>query len=268
MSAEQLIALEAAQAELGTLYATACSFTTLHARAEGELLPQLTNLGSRLRSLVRNARLTEGEIEAAAREILSVRTAWQAELEQVRASAAYQQALGAFTTDRQAALADSIPQVFAGVHQVLPAPSLYFPVSPSSGRRRPGSSPFLSPVECADRILRVRADGYQPEEVGTEWWERELQSIGCADDLAGLETPIALFLPAADVHAAVFAVDNDPSLRIFTQRLRGPFSVVLAAEVTDEWWEAYQDSYRSFRDAVQRELAARGYDVSIIDVPR
>ena len=51
MSAEQLIALEAAQAELGTLYAVARSFTALHARAEAELLPHLVGLGRRLRGL-------------------------------------------------------------------------------------------------------------------------------------------------------------------------------------------------------------------------
>ena len=56
MSAEQLIGLEAAQAELGTLYAVARSFTALHARAETELLPYLVGLGRRLRGLLRQAR--------------------------------------------------------------------------------------------------------------------------------------------------------------------------------------------------------------------
>jgi hypothetical protein len=268
MSAEQLIALEAAQAELGALYAVARTFSALHARAEGELLPQLTNLGSRLRGLVRNARLTEDQISAAAREILSVRTVWRAALEQVRASTAYQETLAAFTADRQDALAESIPRIFAGVHRVRPPAALYFPVSPSSGRRGPGQSPFLSAADCADRILHLRADGCQPDAAGIEWWERELPAIGCAEDLTDLETPIALQLPAADVHVAVFAVDDDPSFRIFTERLRGPFAIVLAAEATDEWWEAYQDSYRDFREAVQRELAARGYGVSIVGRPQ
>jgi len=266
MSAEQLIALEAAQAELGTLYAAARSFAALHARAEGDLLPQLSSLGSRLRRLVRNARLTAGEIDAATREILSIRTTWRAALEEVRASAAYQQTLLAFTADRQDALGKLIPQVFAGLHLTSFPPALYAPVSPSTGRRRPGSSPFLNATECADRILHMLTRGYEPLAGGTEWWDRELPSIVCANDLAGLETPIALTLAAPDIHAAVFLSDDDSSFRLFTQRLGGPFSIVLAAEASDEWWEAYEDSYRDFRDAVRDELAARGYAATIIEV--
>ena len=264
MSAEQLIGLEAAQAELGTLYAVARSFTALHARAETELLPYLVGLGRRLRGLLRQARLTGAEIDLAAREIVAVRTTWQTELEQVRISAVYQRALAAFAADRQETLADLIPQIFAGMRLVHSAPSLYFPVSPSSGRRRPGASPFLSSAECADRLLRIVDDGYEADSGGTEWWERELPSISCADSVAGLETPVALCLAASDVGVAVFASSDDASLRIFTPRLRAPLSIVLADEATDEWWEAYQDSYREFRDALQRDLAARGHAVSVV----
>src|SRR5262249_15730407 len=154
------------------------------------------------------------------------------------------------------------PQVFAGVHRSHQVPTLYFPVSPSSGRRRSGASPFLSAAECADRILRVLDEGYEADSSGTEWWERELASITSADRAAALETPIALCLAAADVRIAVFTTNDDASLRIFTPRLRAPFSIVLAAEATDEWWEAYQDSYHDFREALRRELAARGQSVS------
>jgi len=265
MSAEQLIGLEAAQAELGTLYAVARSFTALQARAEAELLPHLTGLGRRLRGLLRQARLTDGAVDLAAREIAAVRTTWQAELEQVRASAVYQRTLAAFAADRQEVLAELIPQVFAGMHLVRPVPSLYFPVSPSSGRRRPGISPFLSAAECADRILRIVDDGYESDSGATAWWDRELPSISCADRVAALETPIALCLAASDVRVVVFATSADASLRIFTPRLRAPLSIVLAAEATDEWWEAYQDSYREFRDALRRDLAARGQTVSVLD---
>ena len=264
MSAEQLIGLEAAQAELGTLYTVARSFTALHVRAEAELLPHLTGLGRRLRGLVRQARLTDDEVDLAAREIVSMRTTWQAELERVRASAVYQRTLAAFAADRQEVLAELIPQIFAGMHVVRPAPSLYFPVSPSSGRRRPGASPFLSTAECADRILRIVDEGCEPDSGGTEWWDRELPSISCADSVAALETPIALCLAASDVPVVVFTTSDDASLLIFTPRLRAPLSIVLAAEATDEWWEAYQDSYREFRDALRRNLAARGQTVSVV----
>jgi hypothetical protein len=263
MSAEQLIALEAAQAELGTLYAAARSFAALHARAEADLLPHITGLGSRLRRLVRTTQLTDDAIDAAAREILLLRTTWRTELEQVRASVVYQRAVTAFATDQQDALAELIPHVFAGLRLVRPAPTLYFPVSPSSGRRRPGTSPFLSAAECADRILRGLADGLEPESSGTDWWDSELPALGCADSAASLETPIAVCLAASDVQVAVFTTSDEADLRIFTPRLHAPMSTVLAAEATDEWWEAYQDSYREFRDALQCELTARGHQAVI-----
>ncbi len=265
MSAEQLIALEAAQAELGTLYLVACGFSALRTRAEAELLPRVDGLGRRLRRLLRTAQLSDDAVEAAAREVLELRSAWQADLERVRTSAVYQRALAALTEDRQDELRTLIPHVLAGLRLVSPAPPLYFPVSPSSGRRRPGSSPFLSPPECAERIVRLLAEGYEPEAGGTEWWEREFAFISCADHPAALETPISLRLASGDVRVGVFTANHDLGLRIFTPRLRAPMSIVLAADATDEWWEAYQDSYREFRTALERELTTRGYTVSVVE---
>jgi hypothetical protein len=147
---------------------------------------------------------------------------------------------------------------------VEPAPSLYFPVSPAAKRRRPGTSPFLNAAECAERIVRLLEDGIIPEDGGNEWWERELLAIPCADSPSALDTPIALGLNAANVRVTVFAAADEPGLRIFTPRLRAPMSVMLAAEATDEWWEAREDSYRSFREAVQKELAVRGQEALIV----
>ncbi len=266
VSAEQLIALEAAIADLGTLYAAARGFTALHSRAEAELLPRLLSLGSQLRGLVRSERLSATEIERAAHDIRSVRSAWQLELEQLRASPVYQQALAAFSAGRQDELGQLLPQVFAGLSALRPAPDLYFPVSPSSGRRRPGFSPFLSAAECADKILRTLSDGIDADQGDGEWWETDCPVIVCAASPAAIESPIALRMSAADVQVAVFAVADDPELRIFTPQLRAPMSVTLASEASDEWWEAYADSYGTFRDALERELAARGQHVSAVDL--
>jgi hypothetical protein len=264
VSAEQLIALEAAQAELGTLYTVARSFTALEAQAEADLLPRLSALGSQLRMLLRSSRLGEREIEQAAEQIHSLRTRWRSRLDEVRTSAAYQRALGALTRDSQGELAELIPQVFSGLRLVHPVPALYFAVSPSTGRRRPGASPFLGAAECADRILQILADGISPDGSGAEWWEHELPSISCADSPAALDTPVSLRLVGADAPAAVFAVVDQPSFRIFTPRLQAPMSIALAADETDEWWQAYEQSYRSFRDALQRELALRGHQAAIV----
>jgi hypothetical protein len=264
MSAEQLIALEAAQQQLGTLYTVARTFAPLAARAEGELLPCLLALGNRLRRLLRSARLTAAQIEAAAREIQHLQEIWHAELERVHTSAVYQQAIAAYEADRQAELAELLPQIFAGTRPVPAPASLFLPMSPSTGRHRPGTSPFLSPPACAERLVAILADGYAPDEGGSAWWERDLIPIVCADHPAALGTPIALRLAQADVRVTVFSGDDETTYRLFTPRLRAALSIVLAADATDEWWEAYEDSYHEFRDSLQRELRARGHPTAII----
>jgi hypothetical protein len=261
VSAEQLIALEAALTELSTLYTAARSFAALRNRAETVLLPQLLDLGSKLRHRLRTAQLSQEDVDRAAREILSLRAAWHAELEGVRTSPEYHAAQAALAADRQEDLARLLPQVLAAIEVVQPASALFLPISPSSGRRRPGVSPFLSARQCADHIAEMLAAGVLAEETGSAWWERDWPCIVCADDPEALDTPIALRLERADCGAAVFAMNDEPTFRIFTRRLRAPMMVVLASQATDEWWQAYEDSYQAFRDALQRELAGRGVRV-------
>jgi len=259
--AEQIIGLEAALTDLSDVYASARRFTALHARADAEWLPQLNALGAALRRLLRSGELNEAAIDRTATEILACATLWRSELEAMRDSTVYQRALRAVADNRQAELADIIPDVFAGLRSLRPAPDLYFPVSPSSGRRRPGASPFLSPAECAGRILQLLVDGISADSESVDWWERELPSITCGETPAGLETPIAVCVAAADVRVAVFAEADTAMLRVFGARLCAPMSVRLAREANDEWWEAYQDSYLAFRDALEHELAARGQTI-------
>ena len=243
--------------ELGTLYAAARSFAPLRADAEAKLLPRLLELGSTLRGLVRSGRLSADEIDRASRQILELRTFWQTALGAVRSSGPYQEALQAWAADEQEALVCLIPRIFAGVHVLRPAPALFFPVSPSSGRRRPGNTPFLSAAECADRIAHFLAIGIEPDSGGSEWWERELSYIICADTLCALETPIALRWAVPHPSLALFTVADEPTCRMFTPRLRATMGVVLAADATDEWWQAYDESYATFREALRHELARR-----------
>jgi hypothetical protein len=263
VSAEQLIALEAALTELSALYTAARTFAALRDRAEAVLLPQLLDLGSKLRRRIRTAQLSQEDVDRAAQEILSLRAAWRAELDAVRASPVYRAAQAALAADRQEDLARLLPQTLAAVEVVPPARTLFLPVSPSSGRRRPGVSPFLSAGQCADHIAEMLAGGVVPEETGSEWWERDWPCIVCADDPEVLETPIALRLQGADCETAVFATNDQPTFRIFTRRLRAPMTVVLASQATDEWWQAYEDSYQAFRDALQGALAGRGVQVGV-----
>jgi hypothetical protein len=61
---------------------------------------------------------------------------------------------------------------------------------------------------------------------------------------------------------ALFALVDEPTYRLFTPGLQAPLNVVLAADATDEWWQAYDESYAAFREALCRELATRGLEVS------
>ena len=141
---------------------------------------------------------------------------------QVRASPVYHAAQAALAADRQEDLARLLPQILAAIEVVQPASTLFFPVSPSSGQRRPGASPFLSARQCADHIAEMLAAGVLAEETGSEWWERDWPCIVCADDPEALDTPIALRLERPDCGAAVFAMNDEPTFRIFTRRLRAP----------------------------------------------
>jgi hypothetical protein len=258
VSAEQLIALEAALTQLSALYTAARIFAPLRHRAETVLLPQLLDLGSRLRQRLRVKQLAQEDVDRAAQEILSLNAAWRAELEEVRTSPVYHAAQTALAAGRQEDLARLLPQLLAAIEVVQPAGPLFFPVSPSSGVRRPGASPFLSPEQCADHIVETLATGVVAEETGSEWWERDWPCIVCTDDPQALDTPIALRLEQAGRGATVFAMNDEPTFRIFTRCLHAPMSAVLANQATDEWWQAYEDSYQVFRDALQEELARRG----------
>jgi hypothetical protein len=263
VSAEPLIAFEAALAELSALCTVAMGFTSLQVAAETEFFPQLTALGSRLRASIRAGPLTAEAVERVAMEILALSSAWRGALERLRDSEPYRRAVAALHDDRQHDLAELIPQICAGIHRVVEVPALYFAVSPSTQRRRPGTSPFLGAAECADKILQLLALGMTPDEGGSDWWERDLPFIGCADAAASLESPIALRLDPDDVRVAVFSAMDQSALRIYSRRVRAPFSIVLAGEATDEWWEAYDESYTSFRDRLARELRVRGQPVCI-----
>jgi hypothetical protein len=262
VSAEQLIALEAAVAELGNLYTVARTFAALQVRAEAELLPQVEKLGGRLRRLVRREALSQAEIDKASAEVLTLRARWRTALDDVRHSAEYEQALAAYAADRQLQLVQLIPLVFASLRLIAPPAALYFPVSASSRRRRPGSSPFLSPADCAERIAAMQAGGLVPEAGEGPWWECEMPFLACGDSPSALETPIAVRVAREDMRAALFAEGGDLVYRIYTPRLQVPLTAVLATEASDEWWEAYDDSYETFRRLLREELHRRQVPVA------
>jgi hypothetical protein len=255
--------LEAAVAELGSLYTVARTFTALEMRAESELLPRVAALGRRLRGLVRRAQLSQADVDAASAEVLSVRAQWRAALEGVRSSAIFGRALAAFAAGEQDELARLLPLIFARLRRVHPTALLYFPLSLSTHRRRPGQNPFLGAAESAERVTEALGNGLAPEVAGSEWWERELPFLSCAETPAAFDGPLTLAADLSDAAIAVFAPEDEAAFRIFTPRLRVPMTPVLAAEASDEWWNAYAESYDRFREALRSTLAARGIEARV-----
>lgn len=250
-------------AELGTLYTTARGLTALAPDAERELLPRITAFGGRLRRCVRGGTLDAAAIDAASLEVLAVRSEWQTRVEAVRSSAAYRAACVALAADRQDEVAALIPRVFAGLRPAVLVPPLFVPMSVSTGRRRPGTSPFLSAPEAAERIARLVHDGLEACGESGAAWEQDLPSVSCTDDPAVLDTPVALRVEPAVLRATAFAVVGSPTYRVFTARRVAAGSVWLATDPADTWWEAYEVSYAAFRDALRDELAQRDVAVHI-----
>lgn len=255
--AERLVALEAAFAELGDLYTAARSFTRLQAQAENDLLPRLASLAARLRALHRRGRISQTDIDAASREILDVRTRWQDALQAVRDCASYRAAIVACRGDDQGELERLIPEIFAGVRPV-PAPrQLYFALSAATRRRGPGSSPFLDPAACADKIALALRDGLVPHSGDNRWWDDDLPWLPCTDAPGALDTPFSLELAGTELRKTLFASDDDLGYRVYTPRLTGAFVACIASEIDDEWWQAYERPYAEFRDQLCACLGAR-----------
>jgi len=263
VSAERLIALEVAVADLSALYPVARSFRPLHERAERELLPFLTRLGARLRQARRRGELGEDSVASISTELLGAAAHWNEELATLHSSALYAAVREAMRADDQARLGELIPELLAGYTLVTAPLSLHFPVPITTGRRRPGSSPFLHPKAAADQITALADSGIEPEAAHGAWWESEIRPLVCASDPTLLGTTVALRPHGADRQRSIFAIEQEPTLRIFTSTVRGPFTVVLAAAAEDEWWEAYEDDYLVFRDRLRQELELRGMPVEL-----
>ncbi len=260
MSAEQLIALEAALGELGTLYIAAKRFTALRSAADADLLPSTARLGAMLRTLLRRGQFDDAAVAIAARDIARLRTHWEAELAAVRDSPAYRQALAAWEAGDAAILRRALPNILADIAPITPPPALFVGVSAASGRRRPGARPFLTAEECAEKIAGYRDHGIPCEAGGTHWWDRELATVPAADDPEALDTPIALRLDTDRLGLPVFRLRGGALYHLCCQTLRVPFSVALQADVEDEWWQAYEESYGAYRDQLRQHLQRLGFE--------
>jgi hypothetical protein len=256
MSVEHLIGLETAMAELGSLYTVARRFKTLHVAAETELLPRTRELAAELRSKVRHGSLIETAVEEAARYIAELRADWEQRLNTVRESEPYQRALSAWRGEASDQLTDLLCKVIAGLVPVSRPPTIFIGFSVTVHHKGSPSQHFQPVERCAARVASCAAEGIPAEPVGSSWWDEELTYLQAVDDPSVFETPVSLRIDPAQMSSPVLKHESEPGFRIYAyQRLRVPFSVVLQREATDEWWEATDQPYEEFRDALLHKLA-------------
>jgi len=264
VSAEQLIALQAALGELGALYVVAVSFVPLREAAEAKFLPETAALGAQLRKHLREGRMDDVAVDAAARGIAALRVHWHQQLEMLRDSVLYQESLAAWETDQSERLATLLPRLIAGIEPTESPPILFYGVSLASGRRHPGGRPFLSPEACAQKVAAYRSEGIPAEATGKEWWDTELASITFTDDPEALDSPVALRVDPAQTRTPVFLVAGESTFRIYTRVLKIPFTVTLHEEATDEWWQAFEESYQDYRVALAKHLEQDGLVIEVL----
>lgn len=266
MSAEYWIALDSAQAELGDLYTEARRYRHLADAAEAELLPALTAMGMRLRSLRRERAFDSGKIAAVAHEMHALRDAWLARMHDLRSSAPYTQLREAYAADEQTRVATLVPQVFVDLEAVAEARRIYFGVRVSAPRRRAGEPPFLHSEACVERVLERSAEGFKPAGMDepSDAPGDALAMLACAVDPNDLDSPVSLTRIAAPGSLALFRRTHDDQAMLFSPHVRGPFSVALCHHWDDAWWESNPENYQEFRDNVAAHLRSQGVDVRIV----
>jgi hypothetical protein len=264
-SAAELIGLETAMRDLARLYESALVFAPLRSRADGELLPQMSELGLWLRRQLRLATLGPREIEDAASRIHALMQQWEETLASVRASETVRAATAAYERNDQDSLRELVPRLFAGHRSLRQVPEkLYHAVSVTAPRiKAPRTQPFLTAREAAERIV-ARQDGIQPDPSGPEWWERAFPYVAMVEEWEALDAPVAIALDLRRKGWALFRVEGQTALRVYTRLVRQPFAVVLASDASDERWQSAEAPYLSFRDELRKRLEAAGLEVRLL----
>jgi len=246
--------------DLARLYETALIFGALRARAERELMPQMNELGALIRQRLRDRTFDSSALRSTAEALHRLTDEWGSVIDSMRGDRNVREAQAAFDRDDQAALRSLLPMIFAGLTPCESTPpALYYAISLAAPRRRPGARPFLNATDAADRIAGFRR-GIEPNS-GGDWWDDRLRFLSLADDFDALDAPVALVFDLRGTNYTLFRVAEESAMRLYTPRLRAPFSVTLAGDPHDDWWEAAAEPYAAFRDRLANTL--RHHDIAV-----
>jgi len=152
-------------------------------------------------------------------------------------------------------------QLFAGLTRpaIVPA-SLYVGLTVRRRVQRaetlvhPGALALEIQQRSREGLPTSSAAGGEPEAAGPILPE----PIPLAASFAASGSEIALRRPTLDLRPALLEDSASGDLLVFTERLNGPFSVVLARAADDEWWAASSTPYERYSGELIEALSSLG----------
>lgn len=158
-------------------------------------------------------------------------------------------------------------ELFAGLTRPAAIPAaVYVPIT-ARRRARTGET-LVHPATLAGEIRRTCDDGLRPasgaapdpsEEEGPVLPE----PIALAPSFAGSGSEIAFRRATSDLEDALLEDAASGDLVVFSDRIAGPFSIILAEEPEDEWWAAGTTAYASYRAELIELLTQLGIEARV-----
>ncbi len=238
--------LEAAVADLGTLLVQVGKYRR-GTRPEATALHRAAlALGDEARRLHRHDRLDPEAARPLLAEAERLRDRLHALVAAIRSAPQYRAAVAAHARGDRAALAAALPAIFASLEVVPCPPDLFHPITwLRRGRPRPAA-------EVAADVARARTEGLTADgDDLTPGVDPALPAVVLSAEPPPGD-PVVLRLAAAGAPAPVCRLTDTGDYLIHVERLRAPFTVLLAATLAEDELEETPVDYPGYR----RELAA------------
>jgi hypothetical protein len=246
--------LERQVTAIGILAAELDRYHGAESAGAAALRAEALDLAARARRLYRESRPEAAAVAALAEAGGKIADRIRGRLDALRDAPEYHAALAAWRAGAASNLARYIPAVFADV-ELAPAPCpLYHPVSVFTRGSRPQRVATL-----AANIARLLAEGLvaSPEGDGAGT-DRALRAVVLYASWETLDTPIALRVDTAALPSPVFRHAGTGERLVYVERLRGPWTVVLAAGPSPERWPDAGVEYVDFLSDIRAALDAAG----------
>ena len=139
-------------------------------------------------------------------------------------------------------------QLFAGLIRPVAAPAhLYAGVS-ARRRARSGGETLVHPGALAEEIAARNRDGLGPASGITSAEDGPVlpEPIALAPSFAACGAEIVLRRPTLDLADGLLEDTASGDLLLFSTRIAGPFTVLLARAADDEWWAASATPFSTY----------------------